>query len=208
MLEGRACDTLQMETEARQGQGDPRAHLRGLGHAAARGEACACPGAVILWRSRSGNGECPLQANAGVRARAGGWALQSLGRAPDHREDGPTDAGRLPAPAARSASALRLEERVGWDHLAAPWASRMRAEAQRVGTHGQAEGPPRGTAVKGSRLLATAPVCPPNARSRGKATTDGDGPDQDSPSTGLRDAQGLHLRPGRTHRLLDRALGQ
>lgn len=89
-LEGRACDTLQMETEARQGQGDPRAHLRGLGHAAARGEACACPGAVILWRSCSGNGECPLQANPGVRARAGGWVLQSLGRAPDHREDGPT----------------------------------------------------------------------------------------------------------------------
>ena len=43
---------------------------------------------------------------------------------------------------------LHLEKRLGRDHLAAPWAPWLRAEAQHVGTHGQVEGPPRGTAVK------------------------------------------------------------
>lgn len=84
------------------GSGDPRAHLCGLGRGAGRGETYAHLGALIPQRSRSGNGECLLQANAGVQARARQEGTAVPGRAPDHREDGRTDTGRLPALAARS----------------------------------------------------------------------------------------------------------
>ena len=90
------------KTEARQGQGDPRAHLCGLGCGAGRGEACAHLGALIPRRSHSGNGECPLQENAAVQARARREGSAVPGWAPDHREDGRMDTGRLSVPAAYS----------------------------------------------------------------------------------------------------------
>ena len=179
------------KTEARQGQGDPRAHLCGLGCGAGRGEACARLGALIPRRSHSGNGECPLQENAGVQARARREGSAVPGWAPDHREDGRMDTG---------GSLCRQHTPPGGVAGAGPPRSSLGSVAAGRGpAHGNPRaggGPTSGHSCKGRQLLPAAPVCPPDARRRGKATTDGDAPDQDTPSTGLPDGQGLHLPPG------------
>lgn len=95
-LEGRACDTLQMETEARQGQGDPEPTSAGWaalprGEGPAPASEPAPPGGAAL-----GMGSARSK-----QTQRGGRRSPRPGA--DHREDGPADAGRLPAPAARSA---------------------------------------------------------------------------------------------------------
>ena len=125
------------------------------------------------------------------RPGPGGRAVQSRGgRLTTGRMDGWTRGGSL----------CRQHTPPGGAAGAGPPRSSLGSVAAGRGpAHGNPRaggGPTSGHSCKGRQLLPAAPVCPPDARRRGKATTDGDAPDQDTPSTGLPDGQGLHLPPG------------
>lgn len=181
MPEGRACDTtLQMKLRPGRARGTPEP--TSAGWAAVRGGKRPAP---VLEPSSPGKatlgmGSARSKQTQVCRPGPGGRAVQSRGgRLTTGRMDGRIWGSSLcgqHAPPGEAAGAGPPCSSLG---------SMAAGRGPARGNPWAGGGPTSGHSCKGRQLLPTAPVCPPDARRRGKATADGVGLDQDTPSTGL-----------------------